>query len=264
MPGIDDSTKAAARKCELALRGKRTIRGWVWEKGLSFMSNPKNLDLYSQDRDGCAALLGHRVVPEESQARCTRCRWGKLRDPASRHPSALRVVCVWREGGNSQLDMGGTQPRVIYCAGGGRNTSVPPHHPLVTASRAALVALFGLPVCLRYTAVMGAHRRRILRQRGTRKRHAKSPDTTSLEGDPDCGDDSSSLGSSCWEEPAQIRLSRGTLIRHHPVSCSSSDGTDNGNRRMVPPYHPGAACAEMVGYAGRLSSSHEVLPPWVV
>lgn len=106
---------------------------------------------------------------------------------------------------------------------------------------------------------MGAHRRRILRQRGARKRHAKSPDTTSLEGDPaDCGDDGSSLGSSCWEEPAPRRHSRGTLIRHHPVPCSSSHGADNDNRRMVPPYHPGAACAEMIGYAGRLSSSHEV------
>ncbi|CAB1110764.1 unnamed protein product [Ectocarpus sp. CCAP 1310/34] len=102
---------------------------------------------------------------------------------------------------------------------------------------------------------MGAHRRRILRQRGARKRHVKSPDTTSLEGDTDCGEDGS-LGS-CWEEPASRRLSRGTLIRHHPVPCSSSHGTDNGNRRMVPPYHSGAACAEMIGYARRLSPSHE-------
>ncbi|CAM9768164.1 unnamed protein product, partial [Ectocarpus sp. 13 AM-2016] len=104
---------------------------------------------------------------------------------------------------------------------------------------------------------MGAHRRRILRQRGARKRQVKSPDTTSLEGDPDCGEDGSSLGSSCSEEPASRRLSRGTLIRHHPVPCSSSHSTDNGNRRMVPPCHPGSACAEMIGYARRLSCSHE-------
>lgn len=131
---------------------------------------------------------------------------------------------------------------------------------------------------------MGAHRRRIIRQRSaanSRKRGGKSSDTASLDGDYD---DGSSLGSwesaetagSSAEHRADSRtsgLSRGTLIRHHSATNNGDSGADRGNNGRVrttigntgdqppavlPPYHPDAECSEMMGYAGRLSSSHEV------
>ncbi|CAM9546778.1 unnamed protein product [Scytosiphon promiscuus] len=128
---------------------------------------------------------------------------------------------------------------------------------------------------------MGAHRRRFVRQRNTanRRRGTKSPDAVSLEG----GDGSCSLRS--WDgtfDSSGVRtaspsprgdLAPGTLIRRPTVSDGGGvreAGEDSGRvgslndgakeKPVPPPYHPDAACAEMAGFSGRLSSSHEKTP----
>lgn len=124
---------------------------------------------------------------------------------------------------------------------------------------------------------MGAHRRRFIRQRNTanRRRGTKAPDVASL----DSGDGSCSVGS--WESAADAYEARtaspsprsdlapGTLIRRPTVSssvgdkegCDTVEASANGaeEKPELPSYHPDAGCTEMTGYAGKLSSSHEVL-----
>lgn len=136
---------------------------------------------------------------------------------------------------------------------------------------------------------MGAHRRHTIRQRSanSRKRGNKSSDSTSLDGGDDGGSSVGSwetadkpLGSAAHDQDTPTRtrgLSRGTLIRHPSVTNKGGDGADRENHRRVgggrsffegtgdqpatvvlPRYHPDAECSETMGYAGRLSSAHEV------
>lgn len=102
---------------------------------------------------------------------------------------------------------------------------------------------------------MGAHRRRIIRQRGTnsRRRGTKPADTSSsLGGD----EDGSSIGS--WET-AETDASSGVPAVTTPKWIGGASSSRGESAVTTPPlHHPEADCSETEGFLGNLSPSHEV------
>lgn len=144
--------------------------------------------------------------------------------------------------------------------------SRPPPVTLTRTSGAAPVRRYRTSLC----AWMGAHRRRIIRQRSTansRRRGAKSSDVSSLAGE----EDNSSCGS--WPDAdgtdrSSRTFTHGTLIRHTSVARGGGHWVGRGGSRGAgttgcdtgdqPTYHPEAECSQRAGFVGSLSSSHEV------
>lgn len=126
---------------------------------------------------------------------------------------------------------------------------------------------------------MGAHRHRIIRQRSSRRRGSiKFADSASSVGDDEScstiGSVADTLSVSAPNGTDGGGLTPGTLMRHPSASLSSggsgmgrensrgrAGATSNAEEGVPPPpaYHPDADCSESIGFAGRLSSSHEVL-----
>jgi len=125
---------------------------------------------------------------------------------------------------------------------------------------------------------MGAHRHRIIRQRSSRRRgSSKFSDSASSVGDDEsCSTSGSAADAFSGPNGKDGGLTPGTLMRHPSVSsssggsgkggedCGRAGATNEGGDDGVPPlhgvpgYHPDAGRSERIGFAGRLSSSHEV------